>query len=382
MAITYRVQVLHVERSDWLAQLRQAVAAELTDLGVHKSLSVSLTEDPAIGDAPALVVVLGGSAAKASSVLQDQVLGAHRSGLVVVPVVEDLASFHAHVPGAASAFNGFEWSGHNPERRLARVILEQLGIEERDRRVFISHRRSDGLAAAEQLHDQLSRFRFRPFIDRFAIAPGAPVQSSIADALERFAFMLLLETPEAHLSDWVFDEVDYALAHAMGLLIIQWPGNPTPIPGSVGLPRFELDSADVQRDRHDYEVLTPDAVDRVLREIEAAHARGIARRRRMVLRSVQEAAVNRGASCVPLKDWLLDINSLGGHSIVAVAPRLPESEDLHRLDDARARLDPAADACLVHASRRLEPERLEHLKWVTGGRNLELIPENAIGGKW
>jgi hypothetical protein len=382
VSITYHVQVLHVERSDWLAQLRQAVAAELIDLGVHKALSVSLTEDPAAGDAPALVVVLGGPEARKSSLLEDYVMQAQRSGLVVLPVVADLASFGAHVPDAASAFNGFEWSGHNPEQRLARVILEQLDIEDRDRRVFISHKRSDGIAAAEQLHDLLTHVRFGPFIDRFAIAPGGDVQRSIADALERFAFLLLLETPEAHLSDWVFDEVDYALAHAMGLLIVRWPGNPTPIPGSVGLPRLELDSSDVQRDSHGYDVLTPDAVDRVIREIEAAHARGIARRRRMLLRSVQEAAEYRGATCIPLKDWSLEINSSAGRSVVAVAPRLPESEDLHRLDAARGRLDPAASAYLVHASRYLDTERREHLEWVTGGRNIELRPENAIGGRW
>ena len=382
MSITYQVQVLHAERSDWLAQIRQAVAAELIDLGVHKSVSVSLTEDPAVGDTPALVVVLGGPEAKASGPLEDRVRNAQRTGLVVLPVVEDLASFGALVPNAASRFNAFEWSGQNPERRLARVILEELDIEDRDRRVFISHKRSDGLAAAEQLHDQLTHVRFRPFIDRFAISPGADVQASIADALESFAFLLLLETHEAHLSEWVFDEVDYALAHAMGLLIVRWPGNPTSIPGSDGLPRLELDPADVQRDGHDYDVLTSDAVDRVIREVEAAHARAIVRRRRMLLRSVQEAAECRGATCIPLKDWSLDINSSGVRSIVTVAPRLPEPKDLHKLDAARRLLDPAADACLEHASRHLDTQRRGHLEWVIGGRNLELIPENAIGGRW
>lgn len=382
MTIAYQVQVLQVERSDWLARLTEAVEAELRDLGVHKSLLVSVTEDPPSGGTPAVAVVLGGPEAKASAFLEGRVRDAHRNGLVVLPVVEDLGSFHAHVPDAASAFNGFEWSGHNPEQRLVRMIFEQLDIEDRDRRVFISHKRSDGLAAAEQLHDQLTHVRFRPFIDRFAIDPGSDVQADIADALERFAFLLVLETPDAHLSHWVYDEVDYALAHAMGLLIVRWPGNPMPVPGSVGLPRIELEPAEICRDSHGYEVLTSGAVDRVIREIEAAHARGIVRRRRMLLRSVQEAAESRGATCIPLKDWSLEINSPSGRSIVAVAPRLPESEDLHRLDLARGLVDSSASACVVHASRHLTAERQAHLEWVTGGRNLELIPENAIGGRW
>ncbi|GAW49414.1 MULTISPECIES: toll/interleukin-1 receptor domain-containing protein [unclassified Nocardioides] len=382
MTVTYQVQVLHVDRPNWLAELRQAVAVELSDLGVHKSLSVNVTEDLLPGDAPAVAVVLVGPTAKDSGVLASGVRRAREDGLVILPVVDDLATFHAQVPESLSQFNGFEWSGQEPERRLARVVLEQLDIEERDRRVFISHKRSDGLAAAEQLHDELTHVRFSPFIDRFGVPPGGDVQGRIADALERFAFLLLLETPEAHLSDWVFDEVDYALAHAMGLLILQWPGEPTPIPGSVGIPRLKLDPTDIQSNAHNYDVLTPDAVDRIIREVEAAHAHGIVRRRRMLLRSVQEAAEGRGATCTALKDWTLEISGPRGRAIVAVSPRLPESEDLHRLDDTRDRIDPYADAVLVHAARRLDEPRRRHLEWVKGERRLELLPENAIGGEW
>src|SRR5439155_16144200 len=134
-------------------------------------------------------------------------------------------------PTDLSPLNGFEWSGTEPERRLARVLLEELGIEDKDRRVFLSNRRSDGLGAAEQLHDALSHFRFQPFIDRFGIRPGDDVQSRIADSLEQHAFLLILETSEAHLSDWVYDEVDYALSHTMGTLNPSMARRPDADPG-------------------------------------------------------------------------------------------------------------------------------------------------------
>jgi hypothetical protein len=382
VAVTYQVQVLQVDRPDWLARLRHAVAAELTDLGAHTSLSVSVIEDRSPGDAPSVAVLLVGPAAKNNPLLVERLDAARDDGVVIIPAVDNLNTFHTQVPDSVSQFNGVEWSGSDPERRLARMLLEELGIEERDRRVFISHRRSDGLEAAEQLHDELSHARFSPFVDRFAIPIGQDVQDRIADGLEAFAFLLVLETPDAHLSEWVFDEVDYALAHTMGLLVVQWPGVTRPIPGSLGVPRLALSDDDLLRDAHGYEALTATALDRVVRDVEAAHAHGIVRRRRTLVRSVQEAAESSGADCTALRDWTLDVSAPSGRAIVAVAPRLPESEDLHRLDETRDRIAPSADALLVHAARRLNDSRRSHLEWVKGQRNLRMVPENGIGGVW
>ena len=248
--------------------------------------------------------------------------------------------------------------------------------------MFISHKRSDGLGAAEQVHDELTRNRFIPFIDRFAIPHGADVQRHIADALENFAFLLVLETPEAYLSDWVFDEVDYALSHTMGTLILQWPGVVTEVPGTMGVPRIRLTDDDVTEDSHGYEVLKPAALDVLVRDVETAHAYGIVRRRRMLVRSVEDAARAGGADCTPLRDWCLDISAKAGRSIVGITPRLPAAEDLQRLDEARGEIDPHARALLVHAARQLRAPVRTHLEWVTGSRDLELLPDNAIGPRW
>lgn len=382
MVIAYQVVALQTDRPEWLARTKQAIAAELHALGLHSSLTVSVTDELLAGDAPALAVVLIGPTARTDVELHAKIAKAKDAGLLIIPVLESLANFKQEVPDGLSSFNGFEWSGPEPERRLAQNLLEQLDIEERDRMVFISHKRTDGLGSAEQLHDALTRIRFAPFIDRFAIPVGQAVQQRIADALERFAFLLVLETPEAHLSDWVFDEVDYALAHTMGLLILQWPNDPTPIPGTVGIPRLVLNPEDLTEDDHNYSILTAEALDRVLREIELAHASGLVRRRRMLLASVQEAAEAGGATCTALKNWRLDVEDSNGRTIIAVAPRLPLAADLQRLDEARNEIASQVGALLVHGSRRLEPSRKQHLQWAIGNRNLRMIPENAVGGVW
>ena len=374
---------MQVDRPEWVADLRRAVDDEVDDLDLHRSVEVAVVEGAICeGSNPAVAIVLLGPSSREDVGLTSWLSNARDAGLLVIPVVDDLRMFAAQAPDGVAQLNGFEWSGNQPARRLARLLLEELGIEDRDRRLFISHRRSDGLGAAGQLHDELSHHQFVPFVDRWAIPKGADVQGHIADSLEHHAFLLLLETPDAHRSDWVYLEVDYALSHTMGLLIIQWPGNPTPLPGSQGVPRVELGSEDLVTDSRGYEILTTAALERLVPEIEAAHARGIARRRRMLVRSVEDAARASQRNATMLRDWSLDIGEPGDRTIVAVVPRLPTTADLHRLDQIRDAADPNADALLVHASRHLPLTERDHLLWVTGDRNLQLVSQSEMESRW
>lgn len=380
---TYEIQVIQVDRPDWLARLRQAVAAELERVGLHRTVTVAVLEAHPSPGTPAVTTFFGSGTAASDPDLGELVAEALASGRPVVPVVEDLASYQQAVPEPLLPINGFAWEGPDPAQRLTLLLLEELGIEDKQRRVFISQKREDGLGAAEQLHDRLTHHGFVPFIDRFAIRSAARVQETIADALEDHAFLLLLETPLAHTSDWVFDEVDYALSHTMGTLILQWPNDPEPVPGSKGLGREPLVEADLIADAHGYEILTDAALDRVVGLVEMAHAQGLVRRRRMLIRSIEEAARAAGCtSCIPTRSWRLLVEQAGKPTLLGVTPRLPTATDLQELDEARLGTGADIGATLVHSARILRAERRQHLSWVVSDRDLTIAPENAIGGWW
>jgi hypothetical protein len=383
MPATYRIHVVHVDRDDWAMALAAAVAAEVAAIGLHKSVSVEVGPAPPHGE-PAVAVYLGSEVAASDATCTAAVAEALAKALTVVPVVDHLATFADHVPASLRPINGWQWSGPDAPVRLARFLLEELGIEERQRSVFISHKREDGLYAAEQLYDHLGHHGFKPFIDRFDLRAAADVQAQIADALEARAFLLLLETPLAHTSDWVFDEVDYALTHTMGMHIVRWPGAVVDVPGSSRLPRQTL-ASDGLTTVKGYDALTVSGLDGVLAEVEAAHATALVRRRRQLLRNVEDAAEAVGRSCTPLPGWRLLVESAGGHDVVAVTGRLPTVEDLYVLDAVRLELTASVanpTAVLVHSARRLDGHRRSILDWATGPRPVTLVPENAIGGYW
>lgn len=381
MPVTYSVQIIAVDRDQWNADLRTALQSEISSLGLHQAVTLQVSDKPPTDD-PAVAAFLGSSAAASHPGALEAVTAAFNAGRIVLPAVADLREYRQNVPPLLWPVNGFGWTDPAAPSRFARVILEELGVEDRKRRVFISHKRDDGLVAAERLADYISHYGFDPFIDRFDIAVGADVQASIADALEDYAFLLLLETPLAHTSDWVYDEVDYALAHYMGIHILTWPGDPLPMPGSDRLLRQRLLPEDIQIVKG-YEVLTDEALDRTVAELEAAHATALVRRRRYLVRSVEEAAKAKGLRSTTLPGWRLLVESDDRRELVGVCPRLPDVEQLWAVDVARANHpQPIDSGLLVHAARILPAGRRALLTWAAGDRPLAMTPENSIGLWW
>jgi hypothetical protein len=377
---TYSFEVYHSDQQTRVDELESAIRAEVRSLGVHRSVTIVVSASPA-ESGPTVGVYLGSALAAGDSVLGDRIVAALRRGTSIIPVVDSLENYTSSVPFALKPLNGWEWTGATPARSLARRLLEEVGIEDKRRRAFISHKREDGLAAAEQLHDFPSDHGFEAFVDRFGIRSGSDVQERIADALEECAFLLLLETPLAHTSDWVFDEVEYAQSHLMGMHIVTWPGVVAELPATNRWPRQALQVGDLEKHKG-YDVFTENAMDAILSEVEAIHANTIVRRRRYLLRSVEDAARSAGLACTPSAGWRLLVQDPAKTTLVQVSSRRPTVEELYALDGERIRLSTFASGVLVHSARTLPKNQRDVLAWAAGARDLTLVPENAVGALW
>ena len=381
--IRYHLEIFAQPAEPRRRALLDALNGELRRLGVHRTVTIAVAEPgpPPPGE-PSIGVYFGDPVLAGDPCVTERVVAALSAERAVIPVVDDLAGYLACVPACLHQVNGLHWGpGGEAGLRLARTVLEGLGIEERDRRVFISHKRDDGLAVAEQLHEELARHGFFPFIDRFHIPPGGDVHAEIAGQLEDCAVLLLVETPQACDSDWVFDEVNYALSHHLGLHIVTWPGPPEQVPGTDRLLRQQLRTEDIVAERG-FAVLSAEALGRVILNVEAEHARALVRRRTYQLTSVTDAAREAGLDCVPLPGWGALVSGPAGTTVVRVAPRTPTVEDLYELDRIRTRFPGSPPGVLVHSPRRIPVTKRDVLAWAGEFRALTLVPENAIGGFW
>ena len=94
---------------------------------MHTSVAVDITSAVSTTRAPSVAVALIGPAFKTAPGMTLKIQEAITSGRVVIPVVDDLASFSSQCPAELSRYNGFEWSGAEPEHRLARILLKRHG---------------------------------------------------------------------------------------------------------------------------------------------------------------------------------------------------------------------------------------------------------------
>ena len=285
--MAYTVYCVHADRGPWVRSLRDrldaAVAGHGDPAGTVQVREGYVPECQRDRNSPAVAVYLGSPAGAASAECRQQVDEALADRVLVLPVVDDERNFKTHTPAPLYPFNGEAWLGDDALPRIVRFVLEALGLEERQRMVFLSHRRSDARAVAEQLHDELIKNRFWPFVDRFDIDPAEDVQQRIHAALEETAFVVLVESPAAVTSQWVLEEVTYALSASLGMLIVSFPGA-AELPGTRDLPRERLnEKGDLAGGQDGQPRLEADALRRIVRRVEAIHAKAMVRRRRRLV---------------------------------------------------------------------------------------------------
>jgi hypothetical protein len=304
----------------------------------------------------------------------EPVARARAADVAILPIVQSTEDM-PHLPDLVSRLNAVSW--HGGPVAAGRHCLRELGLHESARGVFISHRRSDGLEAAEQLYDAFSKAGWRVFVDRFDIDAGVDVQDRIDEALEESAFLLLLETPEASSSPWVQHEVMYALDHHLGLAIVNISDAP-PFAIAEDLPRTSLAHEFHMNGSHI--VLSSEAVNEIVELIETKHAAALARRRRQLLVSAMAAARGSGLEVEAAVGWRLRVRRAGDQDeLVGVLPHLPIPSDLYEIDCSKSENE---QAVLVHAAHLLGDHRRSMLRWMIGHRSIDLIPNNAIGARW
>jgi hypothetical protein len=315
----YSVGFVHTDRGDWKASLQAAIGTAVSRHTGTASL-VGFVEP----DESDLVLCLGSSALAADNNADATIRGLLDRGVRVLPIVDDLQHFHSQMPPALNILNGMQWK--DPVA-IAEEVLRHLGLAERDRRVFLSYLRRETTPLAHQLYDELHKRGFFVFLDSFEIEHGAVVQARIEQALHETAFVLLLYSPSVESSCWVEKEINFALAHRLGLMALALPGAGKKLP-------FRMTPADRREElaKTDFDSsgrLTPAALERVCVSLEGEHADQFRQRRDRLLQDVSEALGNQ-------------VIRIGMHSFryegtkysafVRVNARAPQARDLYLLD--------------------------------------------------
>lgn len=383
MTALYELIFLFRDHGDVVATLRDDVRAFLNRSRISEAV-LRILENPepdsVSEDAVKAAVFVGSPKAAADSSLLSRLEQFSARHVPTIPLLVS-GNFSEMFPPLLHPINALQWRSNDREG-VALQLLRFLGLTEKQRRVFVSYRRSDALHIGEQIWTTLSKAGFHVFLDRFSIEPGDDFQARLTDQLSNKSFVLFIESPEAVDSPWVLHEVNFARLHRLGLLVLTWPetiSRGKKVPGLYERYRYILRAADfIDVDRT--KQLSESFLATLPTMVEQRHAAAMLRRRRQLLGSVLREAERLSLQSTQLSDWTVLISDPSNNSrLVSVLPRPPEVPDLYLLDEnRRSRSEPITHSWLVHAASHLPPDQKKTLDWVIGERDISISSEDKI----
>ncbi|MDX1956938.1 MAG: toll/interleukin-1 receptor domain-containing protein [Leptospiraceae bacterium] len=207
----------------------------------------------------------------------------------------DEKQFKNYFPEILYPYNAYPLkNGGAIQEIVSEYILPEMGLTEKDRKVLVSYRRTDGFFAASQLFHELAEKRYSVFLDQYSAKKGMDIQKEIKRNLQDKAFMIFLETQDAvkSLSPWIVEEIMFSAQNHIGVLIISYKtwkkGNKQlpseQFPGTAGLPRLELQTDEYEDDY----TIKENAMEKVLSMIDLCHSDVLLRRRKDFFYGVQK----------------------------------------------------------------------------------------------
>jgi hypothetical protein len=360
-----------------------------------KELSIDLVLSPAAGrrDPPAVAVVFPINGDAWSAADTQHCAGFASVDHPVLPVI-GCADDARGLPPALARFNAFQTDPWHRSWAVGLIdeVLSYGWLQRRERRVFISYKRTDSGPIAQQLYAALTRLGYVTFLDDVSIDKGLDFQRELKWWLNDADVVLVFVTPNFENSKWCMEEINFARANAIGLLGVEWPGSvfgavparafPRSAPAPAGLqsPAPVIDNIDadqrLQLTESDFmgtaadplweQELTAAGLDRIV-----THC---ARQRAMAIRLRLENLIPQAARILkppgPLQsayspgDFTFT-DAAGEQHFVRVLPFRPDARALHAaFQEAGAR---SHVGCLYGESDPTDP-RAEALRWLATGR--------------
>jgi hypothetical protein len=216
-----RVLIIHAEDGQVLADRVMDLIREKLPKGVRMDTTREL---PDRAESLLVLFVLSPGSIRDQQALEFAEDAARRE-FPVVPIVEDITTYSfALIPANAQLLGSRNAIGLAPnEERFLETVRGHLGLESfvRHRQVFISYRRTDAEAVAQDIEQFLWTRRCVPFLDTIQLEGGVVVQDKVMQALHEKDFVVYIDSSDASASPWVLAELTEALAQRIPVCMVR-----------------------------------------------------------------------------------------------------------------------------------------------------------------
>jgi hypothetical protein len=358
----YELAILGEPSPDQRNQVRDTLAELVAPFNLIIGTEIVLYDAASVPSTPshtAFAAVYFSGPKQAEAVMARQLLS---MGVPVIPVPPVGGKF-TDLPAGLQGANGMALRSEDPELvELASALLECVGLLRKQRRAFVSYRRTESRNAAAQIHDLLAGKAFDVFLDTHDIRPGDPFQEVLWHRLCDSDVMVMLDTDTYFSSSWTRQELARARAKDIQVLRVVWPGRSpdvrTSLAETVYLGAGDLKGTDGP---------IADAIaDKIVLEVESLRSRAIAARYRAITGKFSAELDVMGATIEGIGAHraigvrLIDGKRLWAYPVVGI----PTAEIFNDIADKALRARHADKLILIYDHVGISDQWSAHLKWL------------------
>ena len=315
---------------------------------------------------PAFVFYFGGTNRTDDCLAELEYLKGNADAIYPVYFTKD--KFLEEVPEILHKLNGVLYS-ENELDSIVNVAFEELRLLRKTRRVFISYKRSESSAVANQLYDVLSRHQFDVFLDTYSIRGAADFQAELHHRITDSDVLIQLNSPNFMDSDWCKEEISEANARQVGVLQLNWPEVDSGAANQLCTIRnIKTEFFNNGNQIGDDATLKADVLEDIAMAVEALRARNIAARQDGLTAEFVKEAERQGRAIVKEPMFLVEQRQNGKLWYYIPIIGVPQSMDCYESQEMLKQWLPKdkmpEKVSLIYDDMRILPKWIAHLDWM------------------
>lgn len=286
----------------------------------------------------------------------------------VFPIFLTDGQFKQEIPDVLHPINGKLFTDGVLDS-IVNVAFEELRLLRKTRRVFISYKRSDSAAVANQLYDELSRRQFDVFLDTYSIRGAADFQAELHHRITDSDVLIQLNSPSFMDSKWCKEEISEANARQVGVLQVNWPNVSSGAANQLSVAR-KLDEADFKHGHYKSgtSLIKRTVLDEIAMKVEALRARNMAARQDGLTAEFVKEAERQGRVIIKEPLFLVEMKADGKVWYYIPAIGVPQSMDCYEsLETLKKWMVGGVlpdKVFLIYDDLRILPRWIAHLDWM------------------
>ena len=285
------------------------------------------------------------------------------------------SEFKEEIPNMIDMMNGKRYAAESDCEKYVNHAFESLKLLRTSRKLFISYRRTDSSAVANQLFDALVRQNYDVFLDTYSINPAEDFQKELHHRMTDCDVLIQLYTNNFKGSHWCEEEILSANQKQIGIVAIVWPGCPLERHNQLCEP-IQLSETSFLNQQFNSEQcqLTEKAIKKIVHTVESVRARNLAARQDNLVGEFVAEARKKGRQLIQEYRYLVEYSDNGTTRLFIPAVGIPQSYDCFESLRFREQLhNNSLELFLIYDDLRIRQRWIDHLEWLNQSLEVKTI---------